>query len=150
MVFRLGKEGRMQLLIEEYGRFFIAVLLVTVSMSAGFAVLLQKWGEEGAVSDSRKTEFATEEGKRTPPRIYARDFKIRRGEPVSFENYVSAVDFDGSNLIDCLQADYEETIPGIRRYELSVKSPVTGKTARRKLVVLLDCPETGGDSLGCE
>lgn len=140
----------MHLFLEEYGRILVAVLIAMVLISGGVVLLIQKWGEEGAVSDSKKTEFATNEEKRTPPRIYARDIKIQRGEQVPFEDYVTAVDFDGSNLFDCLQISFEETVPGIRRYDLCVKSPVTGKTARKKLLVLLDCPESGGDCLGCE
>lgn len=140
----------MQFFIQEYGRILITVLLVTVLASVCVIGFMQKWREEGGVSDGQKTEFATDEGKRTPPHIFARDFKVCRGEDMPFEDYVSAVDFDGSDLFDRIQMEYEEREPGIRYYELSVKSPVTGKTAKGKLVVLLDCPKQGGDGQLCE
>lgn len=140
----------MRIFIEEYGRILITVLLVTVLISVGVIGFMQKWREEGGVPDGQKTEFATDEGKRTPPHIIARDFKVCRGENMPFEDYVSVTDFDGSDLFDQLQMEYEEREPGIRYYELSVKSPVTGKTAKGKLVVLLDCPRQGGDGLQCE
>ncbi len=157
-----GIDGNMKLLIEEYGRILVTVLtggIIIFILGNGF---LTVWRENGGVNDSIKTNFQSNEVKRTPPVLTVKDFKIRQGETADFSRYVSAIDYDGKDITSEVQAIEDgrvETEPsekkqnllqtygktewqtvGVLHFSLSVKSPVTGKTTRGKLIVLVDAP----------
>lgn len=139
----------MRLFIEEYGRILFTVLLSAVLLGSVFTGFMRKWQETGAVNDSIKTDFETDEEKRTPPVLIARDVKIHSGDPIDVTDYVSASDFDGRELSSLIQVNEVEQDAGVVRYELKVTSPVTGKSAGGKLVILMDCYGDGGDGLIC-
>lgn len=139
----------MRLFIEEYGRIIFTVLLSAALLGSVFTGFMRKWQEMGGVNDSIKTDFETDEGKRTPPILIARDVKIHSGDPIDVTDYVSASDFDGRELSSLIQVNGVGQDAGVVRYELKVTSPVTGKSAGGKLVVLLDCYGDGGDGLIC-
>ena len=84
----------MGLLILEYGGILRSVMCALLILGLVFSGFIHKWPEIGGVSDSRKTHFLTDEEKRTPPVLTARDFKIREGEPLNIQSHVLAVDFD--------------------------------------------------------
>lgn len=139
----------MRLFILEYGKILRSVVCALLILGSVFSGFIHKWQEIGGVSDSKKTHFLTDEEKRTPPVLTARDFKIREGEPLNIHPYVSAVDFDGSDISDLIEMECKREKQGILRVLLSVSSPVTGKLVRGSLVVLVDCPNEGSE-IGCE
>lgn len=139
----------MGLLILEYGGILRSVMCALLILGLVFSGFIHKWQEIGGVSDSRKTHFLTDEEKRTPPVLTARDFKIREGEPLNIQSHVLSVDFDGSDISDLIQMECRREKQGILRVSLSVSSPVTGKIVRGSLVVLVDCPNEGSE-ITCE
>ncbi len=139
----------MRLLIEEYGKMLAAVIICSALLGILFTGFMRKWQEFGGVDDSIKTDFNTDEEKRTPPVLIARDVKVHSGEPVDVAEYVSASDFDGSDLSSLVQKDCLERKEGVIRYALKVTSPVTGKSVTGRILILIDCPGDGGDRLVC-
>lgn len=139
----------MRLFIEEYGKMLVTVMVCSVVLGILFTGFMRKWQEFGGVEDSIKTDFKTDEEKRTPPVLIARDVKIHSGESVDVAEYVSASDFDGRDLSSLIEKDCMERDAGIIRYALKVTSPVTGKSVSGRLLVLVDCPGDGGDRLVC-
>lgn len=140
----------MRTLLYEYGRVLVTVILAVLVLAAAGFGLMQKWRQFGGVDDSVKTNFLTDEEKRTPPVLTARDFKIHDGERVRIAQYVSAVDYDGNDISEHIQAEYRQEKPGLRRYDLRVTSPVTGKMVKGSLIALIDCPQEGNGELLCE
>ena len=140
----------MRMFLYEYGKVLLTVILAVLVLGVVGFGLMQKWRQFGGVSDSVKTNFLTDEEKRTPPVLTARDFKIHDGEKIRIAPYVSAVDYDGTDISKHIQAEYRREKPGIRRYTLRVTSPVTGKTVSGSLIVLVDCPQEGGGEPSCE
>ena len=139
----------MRLLLEEYGRMLVTILVSAVLLGVIFAGFMRKWQQFGGVEDSVKTEFNTDEEKRTPPVLVAKDVKIHSGESVELADCVSASDFDGSDISSLIQKKCTGREAGIFRYDLKVTSPVTGKSVGGKLVILVDCPGDGGDGPVC-
>lgn len=152
----------MKLLIQEYGRMIVTVIaavLMLCVLGSGFLVV---WRENGSVDDSIKTNFLSNEVKRTPPVLTVTDFKIRSGERADFSRHVFAYDHDGRDITSEVRAVRENgtqedvsgekqnlfqkfgttewKTEGILRFSLWVKSPVTGKTTRGDLIVLVDAP----------
>lgn len=140
----LWGDDRVKLFIYEYGNVLSGVLFSMIIMAAIFSGFMKKWQEFGGVDDSIKTDFLTDEEKRTPPVLRACDFKIREGDPLDVEQHVSASDFDGRDISDRIQMKCVREKPGLLRYELRVESPVTGKVVCGRMTVLIDCPEGGG------
>ncbi|MCM1246136.1 MAG: hypothetical protein NC293_10900 [Roseburia sp.] len=153
----------MRIWIEEYGRVTVAVLCCLCLCALLFSAFLSRWRENGGVRDSIKTNFNSDEAKRTPPVLHLTDFKVQKGKEVSFLPYVSAEDFDGTDLTGQIemseetpeQSDGEGTAyrnmltdwngkiwerQGVFRFILRVKSAVTGKVTKGKLIVLVDFP----------
>lgn len=150
----------MKLLIQEYGRIIVTAITGVIMIFILGGSFLSVWRENGGVNDSIKTNFQSNEVKRTPPVLTVRDFKIKQGETADFSKYVSAVDYDGKDITSEVEAvedegarselsegkqnlfqKYGKTVwqkLGILRFFLWVKSPVTGKTTRGRLVVLVD------------
>lgn len=151
----------MRIWIEEYGRITMSVLCCLCLCGILFSGFLFQWREVGGVRDSVKTNFNSSEAKRTSPVLRITDFKVEKGQNVNFTPYVSAVDFDGTDLTGQVEisgsdgeapdgemavyknmvTDWEGKIwdkQGVFRFELKVKSAVTGKVTRGKLVVLVD------------
>lgn len=151
----------MRIWIEEYGRITMSVLCCLCLCGILFSGFLFQWREAGGVRDSVKTNFNSSEAKRTSPVLRITDFKVEQGQNVNFTPYVSAVDFDGTDItgqveicvgdgeaLDGERAVYKNMVTdregkiwdkqGIFRFELKVKSAVTGKVTRGKLVVLVD------------
>ncbi len=139
----------MRLLIEEYGKMLVVVMVCSAVLGILFTGFLRKWQEFGGVDDRIKTYLNTVAVKRPPPVLIARDVKVHSGDPVNVADYVSASDFDGSDLSSLVQKDCLERKEGIIRYALKVTSPVTGKSVTGRLLVLIDCPGDGGDRLVC-
>ncbi len=142
----------MRLWIQEYGRIVSSLLVSLLILAVIYGVFVSQWQRVGGVEDSVKTNFQSNEPKRTPPEITARDFKVRRGMEISFRDHVSAVDFDGRDLGEYL-AFYPEVREGERwgqagifYYEIRVKSPVTQKRSSTQIMVLVDGTIEGGDS----
>lgn len=134
----------MRLFIYEYGNVLSGVLFSVLILTVVFSGFMKKWQEFGGVDDSIKTDFLTDEKKRTPPVLKACDFKIREGDPLNAEEHVSASDFDGRDISDRIQMKCVREKPGLLRYELQVESPVTGKVVCGRMTVLIDCPVGGG------
>ncbi len=134
----------MRYLLEEYGKNLLALMAALILMGGIFGKFITGWRELGAVDDSVKTRFERDEEKRQPPIIRARDFKLHKGETLDFGRYVTAVDFDGSDISALVKAVCERREGGICTYSLRVKSPVTGKSASGRLLVLVDSPLRGG------
>lgn len=139
----------MRMFLYEYGRILLTVMLSIIVLGAAFSGFMRKWQQMGGVTDSVKTNFLTDEEKRTPPVLTAHDFKIHEGEEIKIDDYVSAVDYDGSDISQRIQMERQREKPGIWRYALRVTSPVTGKTVRGSLVVLVDCAREGGEGAVC-
>ena len=137
---------RLKLLVEEYGRTIVTVICVAALIVFVLSYFFTVWHNVGAVEDGPKTNFYRNEEKRLAPVIQCTDFKAMTGEPVHFEDYVSAVDFDGRDISGQMQIANENgkqiqeiwDMPGIYRFVLSVKSSVTGKETRGKLLVLVE------------
>lgn len=140
----------MKMFLYEYGKVLLTVILTILALGVVSFGLMQKWRQFGGVSDSVKTNFLTDEEKRTPPVLTARDFKIHDGENVRIDQYMSAADYDGTDISEHIQAECRKEKPGIRRYVLRVTSPVTGKTVSGSLIVLVDCPQEGSGEPSCE
>ncbi len=155
----------MRFFISEYGKIVLAVVASFFIVSVVLMSFLAGWYQAGGVSDSVKTEFSSNEERRTPPVLYVKDFKIKSGEKVDFGTYLSALDFDQRDLSTCIQVaerdangkrisayknifgENEESsweTPGIYRYLVRVQSPVTGKVTEKRLLVLIDCGGTAG------
>lgn len=128
----------MHLMLQEYGKIVLSVLISLSLASIVFGVFAKKWQEFGGVNDSIKTNFSSDEKRRTPPVLYGEDFKIRQGEKVDFSGHMAAVDFDGSDITSRITVVCKEEKKGIRIYSLTVRSLVTGKSAQRNVTVLLD------------
>lgn len=140
----------MRMFLYEYGRVLLTVVLAVLVLAAAGSGLMRKWRQFGGVDDSVKTNFLTDEEKRTPPVLTARDVKVHGGERVRIEQYASAVDYDGTDISGQIQAEVRKEKPGLWRYDLRVTSPVTGKTVKGSLVALIDCPREGGGEELCE
>lgn len=152
----------MKLIVEEYGRVMIGVMISFVLLIGVFSGFVKKWREFGGINDSIKTNFQSDEVKRTAPVIYAGNFKVGKGEDICFEKYISAYDFDGRDITEDIEIACDLMSDGKKTYEnmvygykdihwdrqgifhcnLQVKSAVTGKTAMKKIIVLVDCPES--------
>ena len=94
----------MKLLIQEYGRMIVTVIaavLMLCVLGSGFLVV---WRENGSVDDSIKTNFLSNEVKRTPPVLTVTDFKIRSGERADFSRHVFAYDLDGRDITSEVRA----------------------------------------------
>lgn len=151
----------MRIWIEEYGRIIVSVLCGLCLCGILFSGFLVRWKEVGGVRDSTKTNFNSNEPKRTSPILHITDFKVEKGTEVDFIPYVSAMDFDGTDITGQIEiserdsgtpdeemAVYKNMVTGwkgrvwdeqgVFRFELKVKSAVTGKVTRGKLVVLVD------------
>ncbi len=151
----------MRIWIEEYGRITMSVLCCLCLCGILFSYFLSQWREVGGVRDSVKTNFNSSEAKRTSPVLRITDFKVEKGQNVNFTPYVSAVDFDGTDITGQVEisggdgetpdgemavyknmvTDWEGKIwdkQGVFRFEVKVKSAVTAKVTRGKLVVLVD------------
>lgn len=153
----------LRILIEEYGRLMLTVLCCLFLAGVVFSGFMERWHDYGGIRDSVKTNFRSNEEKRTAPVIWAEDFKAVRGEKINFSEFISAIDFDRRDITGEMEiamktgdtgaesemkyknivsgfdgAVWEEQ--GIFRFLLKVKSPVTGKTARGELIVLVDYP----------
>lgn len=156
----------MRIWIEEYGRTTVAVFCCLCLCGILFFGFLSRWREAGGVSDRIKTNFKANEPGRTAPVLRITDFKVRKGEEVNFTPYVSAVDFDGKEISGQIEIAeggsrktegkpvlYQNMVTGwngdrweeqgIFHFVLKVKSAVTGKVTKGKLVVLVDAPENG-------
>lgn len=156
----------MRIFVEEYGRLLVTILCCLFLGGFVLSGFMDRWRSAGGVSDSVKTNFRTNEEKRTAPVIRAEDFKAVRGDKISFSRFISAVDFDGRDITGQVEiavgseemggnnklgyqniiTEFRESIwdtQGIFRFTLKVKSPVTGKVTRGKLVVLVDCLGNG-------
>lgn len=140
----------MRMFLYEYGRVLLTTVMAVLVLAAAGSGLMRKWRQFGGVNDSVKTNFLTDEEKRTPPVLTARDFKVHGGESVRVEQYVSAVDYDGTDISEQIQAELRKDSPGLWRYDLQVRSPVTGKTVRGSLIALVDCPQEGDGKPLCE
>lgn len=150
----------MKYLIEEYGNVLVAVMTGGLCLMVLVSSFMNLWQEHGGVDDSIKTNFESNEVKRTPPVLVVTDFKIRQGEQALFSGYVSAIDYDGRDITSEVEAqrveggerdvreEYENLLgtygktvwkqAGVLRFLLRVRSPVTGKETKGKLVVLVD------------
>lgn len=149
----------MQLFLSEYGKIVIAVVAAVLIISILMSGFLLGWKEVGGVSDSVKTEFSSNQEKRLPPRLRVEDFSVKKGDSKNFLQHVRAVDYDQkdiSSLIQVANCDQEGkrvsgfngvqnecegkywNQEGIYRYEIRVKSPVTGKVSKGKMIVLVD------------
>lgn len=149
----------MQFFISEYGKIMLAVMVSFSIVSFILISFLAGWHRAGGVSDSIKTDFSSNEERRTSPVLYVKDFKVKSGEKVDFGSYLSALDFDRRDLSNCIQVaerdasgkvitaykniigeDEEKRwgIPGIYRYLVRVQSPVTGKVTEKRFLVLVD------------
>lgn len=156
----------MQFFISEYGKIMLAVMASFFIVSVVLMSFLMGWQRAGGVSDSEKTNFSSNEERRTPPELYVKDFKVKSGEKVDFGLYLSALDFDRRDLSSCIQAaerdvngrrisEYKNIFgeerenrwetPGIYRYFVRVRSPVTGKVTEKRLLVLVDYGDTTGN-----
>lgn len=140
----------MRLFIYEYGRILLGVLLAAVLVGAVFSGFVQKWREFGGVDDTVKTDFQNDEEKRTPPVLTASDFKILAGDELRIGDHVSANDYDGRDLSHLVRREVVKEKPGILRVALRVTSPVTGKTVRGSLIVLVDCAGEGGEEINAD
>lgn len=158
----------MKLILQEYGKVMIAVMISLFLLIGVFFGFVKKWKEFGGINDSIKTNFRSDEVKRTEPVIYAGSFKVRKGEDVCFEKYISAYDFDGRDITEDIEIacdlmsggekSYENMVygykdvrwdrQGIFHCNLQVKSDVTGKTAKKRIIVLVDCPERRSKACG--
>ncbi|MCI8365644.1 MAG: hypothetical protein HFG34_11970 [Eubacterium sp.] len=155
----------MQFFISEYGKIVLAVVVSVFIVSVVFMSFLAGWNRAGGVSDSEKTNFSSNEERRTPPELYVKDFKVKSGEKVDFGSYLSALDFDRRDLSSWIQVaemdasgkvvtaynnilgeDEEERwgTPGIYRYLVRVQSPITGKVTEKRLLVLVDYGDVAG------
>lgn len=145
----------MRIWIEEYGRITVSVLCCLCLCGILFSGFLFRWREAGGVKDSIKTNFNSSEPKRTPPVLHITDFKVQKGTDVNFTQYVSAIDFDGKDItgqIEIFDEEKQELYQnmvtgwegkiwdkqGVFRFTLRVKSAVTGKSTKGKLIVLVD------------
>ncbi len=155
----------MQFFISEYGKIVLAVVVSFFIVSVVFTSFLAGWNRAGGVSDSVKTDFSSNEERRTSPALYVKDFKVKSGEKVDFKSYLSAFDFDRGDLSSYIQVaerddsgkvvtayqnilgeDAEKSwgAPGIYRYLTRVQSPVTGKVTEKGLLVLVDYGDAAG------
>lgn len=155
----------MQFFIWEYGKIMLAVMTSFFIVSVILLSFLAGWHRAGGVSDSVKTDFSSNEERRTPPVLYVKDFKVKSGEKVDVGTYLSARDFDRRDLSNSIQAaeidangkrisayknilgENEEKSwgsPGIYRYLVRVQSPVTGKVMEKRLLVLVDYGDVAG------
>lgn len=155
----------MQLFISEYGKIILAAMTSSFIVSVILLSFLAGWHRAGGVSDSEKTNFSTNEERRTSPELYVKDFKVRSGEKVNFGLYLSALDFDRKDLSSCIQVAEREAsgkvitayknifgedkdkrwgTPGIYRYLVRVQSPITGKVAEKRFLVLVDYGDVAG------
>lgn len=155
----------MQLFISEYGKIILAAMTSFFIVSVILLSFLAGWHRAGGVSDSVKTDFSSNEERRTPPVLYVKDFKVKSGEKVDFGTYLSAQDFDRRDLSNSIQAAEIDTNgkrisayknilgeneekswgpPGIYRYLVRVQSPVTGKVMEKRLLVLVDYGDIAG------
>lgn len=145
----------MRIWIEEYGRITVSVLCCLCLCVILFSGFLFRWREAGGVKDSIKTNFNSSEPKRTPPVLHITDFKVQKGTDINFTQYVSAIDFDGKDItgqIEIFEEEKQELYQnmvtswkgriwdkqGVFRFMLRVKSAVTGKSTKGKLIVLVD------------
>lgn len=154
-----GWGDKMQFFISEYGKIMLAVMASFFIVSVVLMSFLMGWQRAGGVSDSEKTNFSTNEERRTSPELYVKDFKVKSGEKKDFAEYLSAMDFNRGDLSACIQvaerdvngrriSEYKNILggkgesswgkPGIYRYFVRVRSPVTGKVTEKKFLVLVD------------
>lgn len=154
-----GWGDKMQFFISEYGKIMMTVVASLFIVSVVLMSFLMGWQRAGGVSDSEKTNFSTNEERRTSPKLYVKDFKVKSGEKKDFAEYLSALDFDRGDLSACIQvaerdmdgrriSEYKNILggkgenrwgePGIYRYFVRVRSPVTGKVTEKKFLVLVD------------
>lgn len=155
----------MQFFISEYGKIMLAVMASFFIISVVLMSFLVGWHRAGGVSDSVKTDFSSNEERRTSPVLFVKDFKVKSGEKVDFGSYLSALDFDRGDLSSCIQVaerdasgkvitayknilgeDEEKRwgTPGIYRYLVRVQSPITGKVTEKRLLVLVDYSGVAG------
>lgn len=75
-----GWGDKMQFFISEYGKIMLAVMASFFIVSVVLMSFLMGWQRAGGVSDSEKTNFSTNEERRTSPKLYVKDFKVKSGE----------------------------------------------------------------------
>lgn len=152
----------MKMILEEYGKILITVIISIFLLIVVFSGLVKRWREYGGINDSIKTNFQSDEVKRTAPVIHAENIKTRKGESICFEKHIAAYDFDGSDITGDVEIacdfgtnhdkKYENMVSlyknvcwdsqGIFYCDIQVKSSITGKTAKKKIVILVDCPQS--------
>ena len=136
-----------------YGKTVLSLLLMLL-FAAGLGALISKsWEICGTVAETGGQTMGVKEkdsisfiaGK---PLLYAKSVRVIQGEELLLSSLATAKDVDGENLdsmirfIDekgnTLHNEFDTSEPGCYSLKLSVRSSISGKTARKTIMVLVD------------
>ena len=131
-----------------YGRYCLGILLMGLVVIGGFFLFRQTWQQYGIVSDGGKAGFVQNSLWEDDPVIDVRNSRFLQNQKVELISMASARDVNGNDLTDQLVfqdaegnelSGYLDTEkPGIYSLLIHVRSLVTGRESRKKIIVLVD------------
>lgn len=141
----------MKIFLMLYGKAIFAVLgVLTVIMVAGYS-LQAEWSRHGIAPNGKQKMMVTNAIVWEPPVLDASDKRFPIGKAILISSLAKARDSDGTDLTNqIIYTDEKGGImpkqwvadrPGIYHIGISVKSPVTQKENRKKIIVIIDGSE---------
>lgn len=123
-----------------FGSFILSILI--------FCVVFWQWQHFENMTTQEKQEWTVVKGERKMPQIYAVSRRLKQGEKIAVSDLAHASDADGRDISDrlrcydeegtCLSGFYDTGKPGKWVLSWEVESVLTGRRARKRIIVLVD------------
>lgn len=141
----------MRIFLMLYGKAIIAVFgVLIVIVVAGYS-LQAEWSRHGIVPNGKQKMMVTNAIVWGPPVLDASDKRFPIGKEILISNLAKARDSDGTDLTnqiiytdekgEVMPKEWVADSPGIYHIGISVKSPVTQKENKKKIIVIIDGSE---------
>ncbi|MBO5487019.1 MAG: hypothetical protein J5988_08865 [Eubacterium sp.] len=141
----------MRFFLTLYGKTIVAVLGVVTSFILTGYSLKEEWNRHGIAPNGRQKIMVANTVVWGPPVLDSADKRFPIGKTIMISSLAKARDSDGKDLTnqicytddkgDVLPKQWVADKPGVYHIRISVKSPVTQKENRKRIIVIIDGSE---------